>query len=100
MVWVILISAEDLSIRTRVRRSSMILLSRSISSDISPMNSWYSSLGTSSMLMRESARTRMEVIGVFNSWDTLDTNSCLDWSTAFRLCRVLLMAREICLVSR
>ena len=58
-----------------------------------------SRVGASSIPIRESARTRIDVIGVLSSWETLETNSCLDWSTAFNFSRVLLMVSEICFVS-
>ena len=38
-------------------------------------------------------------MGVFNSWDTFDTNSCLDWSTAFNAFSVLFTASDILIVS-
>ena len=77
----------------------MIWFSLSISSDMSVMNSRYSSTGASSIPIRESASTRMEVMGVFSSWDTLETNSCLDWSTAFNLLRDFCTEWDSCLVS-
>ena len=80
-------SSAVLSILTSISRSSMIWFSRSISSEISVINSRYSSTGTSSIPIRESASTRIEVMGVFSSWDTLETNSWRDWSTALSLLR-------------
>ena len=80
LTWVIFNAADFLSIFTRVKRSFIILLSLSISSTISVMNSRYISFGTSSCKSRESASTFMEVIGVFSSCDTFETNSCLDSS--------------------
>ena len=97
--WAILISVAALSIFTRDSKSSIILLSLSISSEISIINSRYSSTGTSSIPISESASTRMDVIGVFSSWDTLDTNSSLDWSTVFSLVSVVVTADDISLVS-
>ena len=41
----------------------------------------------------------MEVIGVRSSWDTLDTNSCLDVSSTFIRPSTLLKASPICSVS-
>ena len=76
-------SAADLSILTSESRSLMILVSRSISPPISCINSRYSSIGTSSCPFNESASTFIEVSGVFNSWETLDTNSCLESSSTF-----------------
>ena len=67
---------------------------------MSAINSRYSSTGTSSMPISESASTRMEVMGVFNSWDTLETNSWRDWSTAFSLVRDFFTAWLSRLVSR
>ena len=96
---VIFTDAADLSIFTSASRSLMILSSRSISSAISTMNSRYSSTGTSSCAIRESASTFMEVIGVFSSWETFATKSCLVSSSAFILCSTLLNASTICSVS-
>ena len=59
----------------------------------------WGSTGASSVPIRESARTRMEVMGVFNSWDTLETNSWRDWSTARSLLSDLFTAADSCLVS-
>ena len=98
-ILVIFISAAFLSIFTRESRSVIILFSLSISSVISERNSWYSSSGTPCCPTRESARTFMEVIGVFSSWDTLDTNSCLDSSRVFILESILLNASVISAVS-
>ena len=52
------------------------------------------------MPISESASTRMEVMGVFSSWDTLETNSWRDWSTAFSLVRDFFTAWLSRLVSR
>ena len=78
-------SAADLSIFTRESKSLIILVSLSISLPISSINSLYNSIGASSMLLRESANTFIEVNGVFNSCDTFETNSCLDSSKTFIL---------------
>ena len=77
---VIFSSAADLSIFTSTSRSLMILSSRSISSAISSRNSRYNSAGTSCCARRESASTLTDVIGVFSSWDTFATKSCLELS--------------------
>ena len=80
----LILSLESLrSMRTRVSSSVMIWFSLSTSFLISSMNSRYISTGALSICSRESARTFMEVIGVLSSWDTLETNSCLDSSSAF-----------------
>ena len=76
----ILILSFPLSILTRLSKSVIISFSRSISFAISVKNSWYNSSGTFSWPTKESARTFIEVIGVFNSWDTFETNCCLDSS--------------------
>ena len=64
---VIFKSADDFSNFTKDNKSLIILLSLSISSAISTINSLYNSFGTFSWLKRESANTFIEVIGVFNS---------------------------------
>ena len=81
----IFISLAVLSNLTRDNRSLMILLSRSISSAMSTKNSRYNSGATFSCINKESAKTFTEVKGVFNSWETLETNSCLDFSRFFIL---------------
>ena len=73
-------AAAFLSSLTRDNRSFIILVSLSISAVISVMNSLYISMGASGNEVRESARTLTDARGVFNSCDTLDTNSCLDCS--------------------
>ena len=52
------------------------------------------------MDMRESASTRMEVMGVFSSWDTLETNSCLELSTSRSLAKDWLTDSDISRSSR
>ena len=42
----------------------------------------------------------MEVIGVRSSWDTFETNSCLESSSIFIRPSTLLKASPICSVSR
>ena len=78
----------------------MIWFSLSTSFLISTMNSRYISTGTLSCSTSESARTFMEVIGVLSSWDTLETNSCLDSSSAFMRASTWLKASAMCSVSR
>ena len=87
------------SIFTRVSKSEIMEFSLSISSAISCINSRYNSFGTSSCVRRESASTFMEVSGVFSSWDTLDTNSCLDSSTSLSFASIRLNVSEIFSVS-
>ena len=77
----------------------MIWFSRSTSFLMSIMNSRYISTGTSSCCTRESARTFIDVMGVLSSWETLETNSCLDSSSAFILARTWLKASAMCSVS-
>ena len=89
----------DLSSFTKERRSSIIFASLSISSEISCINSAYISFGTFSILIKESANTLIDVIGVFNSWDTLATNSSLDLSASCSFARVVLIFSEIDLVN-
>ena len=94
-------SLESLrSMRTSVRSSVMIWFSLSTSFLMSIMNSLYISTGTLSCETRESARTFIEVMGVLSSWDTLETNSCLDSSKAFMRARTWLNASAMCSVSR
>ena len=57
-------------------------------------------MGAPSICIRESASTFMEVSGVFSSWDTLATNSCLESSITFIRDRSWLKASTICSVSR
>ena len=86
-----------MSIFTKESRSVMIVFSRSISSAMSVINSLYSSFGTSPIspcATRESASTFMEVNGVFNSWDTLETNSCRESSCTFIRLRIRLYASD------
>ena len=93
-------SGAVLSSFTRDNKSLIILFSLSISSAISTINSLYNSTGTSSCAIKESANTFMEVIGVFNSWETLDTNSCLESSKTFIFFNSSLKASMICSVSK
>ena len=58
---------EEYKKMNNARRSVMILFSRSISTVISCINSLYSSAGTLSCPASESARTLMDVMGVFSS---------------------------------
>ena len=88
------------SILTSVSSSVMIWFSLSTSFLISIMNSRYISTGTLSCCTRESARTFIDVIGVFSSWETLETNSCLDSSSAFILASTWLNASAMCSVSK
>ena len=81
-----------MSVLTRVRRSLMISASRSISWTISSMNSLYISAGTSLCVRSDSDNTFIEVIGVFSSCDTFETNSCLDSSSNCALLNILLIS--------
>ena len=92
-------SCTFLSIFTSANRSVMIWFSLSISEAMSSMNSRYSSAGTFSCASRESDNTLMDVMGVFNSWDTFATNSCRESSNAFIRFNSWLNASTICTVS-
>ena len=81
---------EALSSLTMHNKSSIILFSLSISLTISSMNSLYTSTGTFSCVLSESANTFMDVIGVLSSCDTFETNSDLEESSSLFLSIILL----------
>ena len=77
----------------------MILFSRSISLAISCRNSRYISGEAFSSMSRESARTFIEVMGVFSSWETFETNSWREASRALARRSTWLKASAMCSVS-
>ena len=50
-------------------------------------------------MFSESASTFIEVSGVFNSWETLDTNSCRELSSSCKRFSMVLNASDICSTS-
>ena len=88
-----------LSSFTSDKRSSIIFASLSISSEISCINSAYISFGTFSIPISESAKTLIEVIGVFSSCDTFATNSSLNLSAACNFASVVLIFSDMDFVS-